>query len=169
MRTEDPVLSVDGVTLSTTIGRQSVAVLRDLRIDLRRGRMLGVVGESGTGKSMLARLISGLLPPGFEVTNRQMRFTGRDMLAMSSREHRDMLGRQIAFVPQKPLTALNPLWTIGATFTEHLKRLGVPAREHADIARRYLESVHLPAPSEMLYRYPHQLSGGQCQRVLACQ
>jgi peptide/nickel transport system ATP-binding protein len=95
-----------------------------------------------------------------------MRFGGRDLLAMPASARRALLGRQIAFVPQEPLTALDPLWTIGRAFDEHLAHIGVPARERAATALRALESVQLPVPAQMLRRYPHQLSGGQCQRVL---
>jgi len=162
----ESVLSLQGVTLTAHLGAQPVSALRDLNFSLSRGRVLGVVGESGAGKSMLARLISGLLPPGFDVTSGTMRFVGRDLLAMPTRERRELLGRQIAFIPQEPLTALNPLWTIADTFNEHLARLGVPASQRFDTALRFLESVQLATPAQMLRRYPHQLSGGQCQRVL---
>jgi peptide/nickel transport system ATP-binding protein len=162
----DGVLVLDGVTVTAQVGGQPVAALRDLHLSIGRGRVLGIVGESGAGKSMLARLISGLLPAGFAVTAGSMKFDGRDLLAMSMRERRELLGRRIAFVPQEPLTALNPLWTIGATFREHLTRLGVPAGQRDDTAVKLLDSVQLPVPAQMLARYPHQLSGGQCQRVL---
>jgi peptide/nickel transport system ATP-binding protein len=160
------VLSLDGVTLTANLGAGPVAALRELHLSIGRGRVLGLVGESGAGKSMLARLISGLLPPNFSVTSGAMRFDGRDLLAMSARERRALLGREIAFIPQEPLTALNPLWTIGDTFDEHLKRVGIAPSERSRVARDALASVHLPVPDQMLKRYPHQLSGGQCQRVL---
>ncbi|MBB2930624.1 dipeptide ABC transporter ATP-binding protein [Paraburkholderia silvatlantica] len=162
----EPVLALDGVTLTATFGAQPVAALRGLRLSIGRGKVLGVVGESGAGKSMLGRLISGLLPAGFDVTSGSMRFGGRDLLAMPAPARRALLGRQIAFVPQEPLTALDPLWTIGRAFDEHLAHIGVPASERASTALRALESVQLPVPEQMLGRYPHQLSGGQCQRVL---
>ena len=79
---------------------------------------------------------------------------------------RALLGRHIAFIPQEPLTALNPVLTIAQTFNEHLAHLGVPRPNAATAMRRQLESVQLPKPDEMLQRYPHELSGGQCQRVL---
>ncbi len=160
------VLSLEGVTLTANIGAGPVAALRELRLSIGRGRVLGLVGESGAGKSMLARLVSGLLPPNFNVTGGSMHFDGRDLLAMSARDRRALLGREIAFIPQEPLTALNPLWTIGDTFNEHLTRIGVAPSERTKVARDALASVRLPVPDEMLKRYPHQLSGGQCQRVL---
>ncbi|MDB5836974.1 MAG: multidrug transporter ATP-binding protein, partial [Caballeronia sp.] len=164
--TTETVLQLDGVTLTAKLGGVPVAALRDLKLSIGRGRVLGVVGESGAGKSMLARLISGLLPSGFTVTSGSMHFAGQDMLAMSQSKRRELLGRKIAFIPQEPLTALNPLWTIADTFNEHLARIGVPSNERWETARKALESVQLPVPADMLKRYPHQLSGGQCQRVL---
>ncbi|HTJ92790.1 MAG TPA: ABC transporter ATP-binding protein, partial [Pararobbsia sp.] len=162
----DDVIALDGVTLTAHIDAGSVAALRDLHLSIGRGRVLGLVGESGAGKSMLARLLSGLLPPNFHVSSGSMRFGGRDLLAMRAHERRELLGRDIAFIPQEPLTALNPLWTIGDTFAEHLARIGVPRRERVAKARDALAAVHLPVPEQILKRYPHQLSGGQCQRVL---
>jgi peptide/nickel transport system ATP-binding protein len=164
--TTEAVLQLDGVTLTAKLGGVPVAALRDLTLSIGRARVLGVVGESGAGKSMLARLISGLLPGGFTVTGGSMHFAGQDMLAMPQAKRRELLGRKIAFIPQEPLTALNPLWTIADTFNEHLARVGVPSNERGETARKALESVQLPVPADMLKRYPHQLSGGQCQRVL---
>jgi len=160
------VLSLEGVHLSAKFGGQLVDALRNLQLSIGRGKVLGVVGESGAGKSMLARLISGSLPAGFNVSSGAMLFNGADMLSMSAAERRALLGRQIAFIPQEPLTALNPLWTIADTFSEHLTRIGVARKKQWETARQALESVQLPVPEQMLRRYPHQLSGGQCQRVL---
>jgi peptide/nickel transport system ATP-binding protein len=161
-----PVLSLDAVTVSATLGGRQVEALRQISLSIPRGQVLGIVGESGAGKSMLAKLIAGLLPDGFGVSAGAMRFCGDSLLDMSASARREMLGRRIAFVPQEPQTALNPIWTIGDTFDEHLARLGVPSAQRAQTALRYLEAVHLPVPEQMLGRYPHQLSGGQCQRVL---
>jgi peptide/nickel transport system ATP-binding protein len=160
------VLSISGLDLSASFNGKSVAALRQLELSIARGEVLGIVGESGAGKSMLARLISGLLPTGFAPSCGSMHFQGQDMLAMTARQRQALLGREIAFIPQEPLTALNPLWTILATFSEHLTRIGIPPARHRETARTALESVQLPVPDQMLDRYPHQLSGGQCQRVL---
>ena len=160
------VLDLQGVTLTARLGPTAVAALRQLTLQIAPGRVLGIVGESGAGKSMLARLISGLLPPRFTVTEGTMHFEGRDLLTMSPRERRGLLGRRIAFVPQEPLTALDPLLTIGDTFAEHLARIGVAAAKRRRTALDALTAVQLPVPDQMLKRYPHQLSGGQCQRVL---
>jgi peptide/nickel transport system ATP-binding protein len=93
-------------------------------------------------------------------------FDGVDLLSLERKAWRALLGRRIAFIPQEPLTALNPVLTIGQTFDEHLAHLGVAPRERRALMLRQFEAVHLPKPDDMLLRYPHELSGGQCQRVL---
>jgi peptide/nickel transport system ATP-binding protein len=142
----------------------ALKVIDGLDLDLAAGRVLGLVGESGAGKSMIGRTIAQLLPRGFAVTAGSLAFDGRDLLRMPRGERRALLGRDIAFIPQEPLTALNPVMTIGAQLDEHLTRLGVADRRAAAVAA--LEAVHLPDPAALLRRYPHQLSGGMCQRVL---
>ena len=160
------MLSISNLTLTARLGDQSVEVLRDISLKLERGKVLGLVGESGAGKSMIGRVIAGHIPAGFEVTKGRIFFDGADLLTLDSKARRRLLGRRIAFVPQEPLTALNPVLTIGQTFAEHLAHLGVPAAERRPLMLRQLDSVHLPNPNELVHRYPHELSGGQCQRVL---
>ena len=129
--------------------------------------MLGLVGESGAGKSMVGRTIAQLLPPGFAVTGGSLQFAGDDLVTMAPEARRALLGRDIAFIPQEPLSALNPVLTIGAQFDEHLARIGVAAPRAARARRSTtFDAVHLPHGADLLARYPHQLSGGMCQRVL---
>ncbi len=160
------ILSLINLDLSARVGGRQVELLRDVSFSVERGKVLGLVGESGAGKSMIGRLIAGHTPPGFEVTRGRVLFDGIELLAQKPDAWRALLGRRIAFIPQEPLTALNPVLTIGQTFDEHLMLLGVPAAQRAEAIRAQLASVHLPKPEEMARRYPHELSGGQCQRVL---
>jgi peptide/nickel transport system ATP-binding protein len=160
------VLSLIDLTLTAPVGGRPVELLRDISLSVAPGRVLGLVGESGAGKSMIGRLIAGHTPAGFEVTRGRLMFDGRDLLALKREVRRELLGRRIAFIPQEPLTALDPVETIGQTFAEHLMLLGVPAGQRAAMIERQLASVFLPRPQDMVLRYPHQLSGGQCQRVL---
>jgi peptide/nickel transport system ATP-binding protein len=146
---------------------KSFPVLSDISLSLEAGKVLGLVGESGAGKSMIGRTIAQLLPRGFAVTNGSLSFAGEDLVRMEADRRRALLGREIAFIPQEPLSALNPVLTIGAQFDEHLARIGVAtAAERRRQALAMLEAVHLPRAAELLRQYPHQLSGGMCQRVL---
>lgn len=160
------MLGISNLTLTARLGGAKVDLLRDVSLTLERGKVLGLVGESGAGKSMIGRVIAGHIPAGFEITRGGIVFDGQDLLALKTSTWRELLGRRIAFVPQEPLTALNPVLTIAQTFHEHLAHLGVPARERQRLMLKQLESVHLPKPDELAARYPHELSGGQCQRVL---
>jgi peptide/nickel transport system ATP-binding protein len=160
-----PVLALEGVTLTARVAGREVALLREITFRLARGRVLGLVGESGAGKSMIGRLVSGFLPDGFAITGGSIRFAGRDLRAATPEARRALLGREIAFIPQEPLSALNPVLTIGQQFDEHLERIGTAAGARRERASALLAEVGLPTPAELLHRYPHELSGGQCQRV----
>jgi dipeptide transport system ATP-binding protein len=160
------LLAAQSLTVSARIGAETVPVIRNLDFTLERGKILGLVGESGAGKSMVGRAIAQLLPSGFAVTGGRLDFAGDDLVRMPAERRRALLGRDIAFVPQEPLSALNPVLTVGQQIGEHLARLGLaPAARRAE-ALDLFERVHLPRPAEVLDRYPHQLSGGMCQRVL---
>jgi peptide/nickel transport system ATP-binding protein len=162
-----PVLEARDLCVGTTIDDSIVPALRALSFRLDPGRVLGLVGESGAGKSMVGRTIAHLLPSGFAITGGTLRFEGRDLAAMTPRQRRALLGRAIAFIPQAPLTALNPVLTIGRQFDEHLARQGI--RRHRDRRERaiaMLASAQLADGAALFDRYPHQLSGGMCQRVL---
>ncbi|MFI5013159.1 MAG: dipeptide ABC transporter ATP-binding protein [Hyphomicrobiales bacterium] len=162
------LVSAEHLTVEARLGDgRRLAVLSDISFALDAGEVLGLVGESGAGKSMIGRAIAQLLPPGFSVTSGALAFSGEDLVLMDAERRRNLLGREIAFIPQEPLSALNPVLTVGAQFAEHLARIGVatPAGRREQ-ARAMLEAVHLPRAEELLRQYPHQLSGGMCQRVL---
>ena len=158
----EPVLEASGLSVAVRLGGSMTTVLRDVSFRLRPGRVLGLVGESGAGKSMLARVVAGDLPAGFAVSGGTLRFDGRDMPT----DRRALLGRQIAFVPQEPMAALDPVMTVQGQFAEHLERLGVPAAKRVPQILAALAQVRIRNPSGVLGRYPFQLSGGMCQRVL---
>ena len=161
------VLEARELVISATLNGEHVEAVRRLSFTLSPGRVVGVVGESGAGKSMIARAIGGALPPGFAITGGTLRLGDEDLARLPPRRRLALLGRDIAFVPQEPMTALNPVQTIGAQLDEHLRRLGVAGRRgrHAR-ALALLDEVHLPDGAAVMRRYPHQLSGGMCQRVL---
>ncbi len=160
-------LEARDLTLSARIDGAAVPAIRSLSFALQPGKILGLVGESGAGKTMIGRAIAQLLPPGFAVTGGSLLFEEEDLVRMAPARRRALLGRAIAFIPQAPMTALNPVQTIGVQFDEHLARLGQRSRkERRAHALAMLEAARLPHARELLAQYPHQLSGGMCQRVL---
>jgi peptide/nickel transport system ATP-binding protein len=160
------LLVARGVGVTTTVEGCRTEVLRDIGFAIEPGRVLGLVGESGAGKSMIGRLVGGQLPPGF-AAHGSLEFRGRDLLRASQDARRALLGRDIAFIPQQPMTSLNPVRTVGALFDEHWRRLGVAgAEERRRGSLAALADVRLPEPNAVLAKYAHQLSGGMCQRVL---
>ena len=163
-RSADSPALLEAINLTVESG--NTKVLRDLSFTLPRGRILGLIGESGAGKSMVGRIIANQLPPGFAVSAGSLHFDGDDLLSLARPAHRELLGRRIAFVPQEPMGALNPSVTIGNHFAEHLARLGVPASERRVVTLEALAEMRLPAPDMVFDKYPFQLSGGMCQRVL---
>jgi peptide/nickel transport system ATP-binding protein len=160
-------LQAKNLTVSAPIDGAMIPAIRALSFDLGPGKILGLVGESGAGKSMVGRTIAQLLPSGFLVTSGTLLFEGDDLLRMPPAQRRALLGRAIAFIPQAPMTALNPVYTIGAQFDEHLARLGEDDRkDRRERALAMLNAARLPHADDLLAQYPHQLSGGMCQRVL---
>ncbi len=160
------LLAIEGLTIGAHVGGRQVAAVRDLSLDLEAGRILGVVGESGAGKSMIGRAIAGALPPSFSIDAGRILLDGEDLARAAPSRMRALRGQAIGFVPQEPMAALNPVMSVGAQFSEHLGRLGIPRRDRARQAAAMLAAVHLPDPQTLLRRYPHELSGGMCQRVL---
>ena len=143
-------------------------VLSGISFKLEPGKVLGLVGESGAGKSMIGRAIAQLLPQGFSVTGGRLTFAGRDLVGMDSQVRRQLLGREIAFIPQEPLTALNPVMTIGRQVAECAAAHDTSAtgREIRRRAIAALEAVAIPDAAQRYSDYPHQFSGGQRQRIL---
>ena len=142
-------------------------LLSGITLEIEQGRILGVIGESGAGKSMIGATIAGVLPEGLRISQGAIAFDGQDLTQMSKSRRRALLGRSIGFIPQEPMTAMNPCLTIGQQIGEHLRRIGY-ARKADRIAKavEILEEVGLDRPRDLLECYPHQLSGGMLQRVL---
>jgi peptide/nickel transport system ATP-binding protein len=140
--------------------------VRGIDLDLAEGETLALVGESGCGKSATALSLMRLVPEPGRVTG-SVRFDGRDVLALTPREMRDVRGSQISMIFQEPMTSLNPVLSIGAQIVETLRRHESLSKEAA--ARRAIElldRVHIPEPHRRVADYPHELSGGQRQRVM---
>jgi peptide/nickel transport system ATP-binding protein len=168
-RSASVAADITGDTLLTlgalNVERDGIALLRDIALNVRRGRTLGLVGESGAGKSMLGRVLARSLPRGFELRADALRFAGIDLLTASATQQRELLGKRIAYIPQEPMSALDPTLSIGKQFALHLARLGVSQHERRQRSIDALAEVLLPDPAALLARFPFELSGGMCQRV----
>src|SRR5580704_2589976 len=148
-------LQAQNFTIGANIDGAVVPAIRDLSFDLAPGKILGLVGESGAGKTMVGRAIAQLLPLGFTVASGTLLFEGEDLVRMAPARRRGLLGRAIAFIPQAPMTALNPVRTIGTQFDEHLSRLGEGSRAaRRDRALTMLAAARLPNAGELLAQYP---------------
>jgi len=143
------------------------AVLRDVQLEIRRGEVLGLVGQSGSGKSTLAMSILGLLDRKRAQADGAIEFEGRDLLKLRERELRDLRGSKIALVLQSPLSSLNPALKIRTQLKEAWRaHASGTAADCETTIRAALESVSLPSRDEFLRKYPSQMSVGQAQRVL---
>jgi peptide/nickel transport system ATP-binding protein len=157
------LLSVEGLTVA--YGHQTV--VHDVGFTLERGQSLALIGESGSGKSTIARTVLRLLPPQARILGGQISFEGRDVLGLGERQFRPLRGRELGFVPQDPSNALNAVRTIGSQAQEAAALLAEP--DAAARRARILETfgqVGLTDPERVYGSYPHQLSGGMLQRVL---
>ncbi|MBT9526686.1 MAG: ATP-binding cassette domain-containing protein [Rhizobacter sp.] len=145
----------------------SFAAVQGVDITLERGELLGVVGESGSGKSVSMLALMGLVEAPGRVSADVLRFDGQDLLALSPRERRQIVGRDMAMIFQDPMSSLNPSYTVGFQIIETLKvhQKGNKAALK-ERALELLKLVEIPDPETRLSAYPHQLSGGMSQRVM---
>jgi peptide/nickel transport system ATP-binding protein len=145
----------------------STEVVRGVSLTLDRGEVLGLVGESGSGKSVTSLATLGLLSPAARLEG-SIRWQGRELIGLSNRELRSIRGREIAMIFQEPMTALNPVMSIGRQITEAIlaHTSGKSTREAKRLAIEALDSVAMPDAARRYSDYPHQFSGGQRQRIL---
>ena len=174
--TTQPLLRVQDLTTRFKLAAGTVKAVDHVSLELRRGETLGLVGESGCGKSMTALSILRLVQPPGETLGGPVEFNGRyDLLELPEREMRRIRGAEIGFIFQEPMTALDPVYTVGDQIAEAMLVHGRGTRSEARRkAIELLEAVRIPDPERRLRDYPHQLSGGMRQRVLiaialACQ
>jgi oligopeptide/dipeptide ABC transporter ATP-binding protein len=159
-----------------TIALKGLALVEDVSFEIAAGETLGLVGESGCGKSVTALAIQRLLPsPPLEIAAGRIQFSGRDLASLDAAALRRVRGGEIGMIFQEPMTSLNPVFTIGDQIGEVLAiHRGYDRRQCDARAAELLDLVGIPAAASQLERYPHQLSGGQRQRVmiamaLACE
>ena len=162
-----PLLAIEGLTVEFPSAKGPLRAVDDVSFHIARGETLGLVGESGSGKSMSALAVIGLVPPPGRIAAGAVRFDGRDLTGLREKEMRRIRGASVGFVFQEPMTALNPVFTIGSQLVETLAAHSIATGRAAEQkAVELLEAVRLPDPERRLRDYPHQLSGGQRQRAL---
>jgi peptide/nickel transport system ATP-binding protein/oligopeptide transport system ATP-binding protein len=164
--TDEPLLRVRGLDVIVTVSGAPVALLDGIDLDVRAGRTTGLIGESGSGKSMLASAIIGLLPPGMRATG-SLRFGGEELVGAAERRRRQLRGAEIAMIFQDPLASLNPVQRIGRQVGEILRRRrGLRGGALRDAAVALLGRAGIPSPAARSRAFPHELSGGLRQRAM---
>jgi dipeptide transport system ATP-binding protein len=162
-----PALEIDNLFVEFPSSAGMIAAVEDVSLAVEEGEVLGVVGESGSGKTVAMLAVMGLVPELARVRAQAIRVGGRDVLALTPRARRAVVGKEIAMIFQEPGTSLNPCFTVGFQIMETLR---VHERMDSKAARKraveLLDQVGIPAAAERLDAYPHQLSGGMNQRVM---
>jgi oligopeptide/dipeptide ABC transporter ATP-binding protein len=171
-----PLLEIKNLSVEFHLRRGVLTAVRDLSLSLSEGETLGVVGETGCGKSVTALSILRLLPtPPARIVQGELIFEGEDLLGKTAREMEKLRGRKISMIFQEPMTSLNPSLTVGTQIDECFQaHMGDSKKVSRDRTENVLAMVRLPAPKSLANRYPHELSGGMRQRVmiamaLACE
>jgi peptide/nickel transport system ATP-binding protein len=167
-RSSEPLLAVRDLRVTfVRRGEEPFKAVDGISFDVRPGQTVGLVGESGCGKSVTSLAIMGLLPRRGNIVEGTAVFDGEDLLRLSPSELRDRRGRDVAMIFQDPLSSLNPVVPIGRQVTEVMERhQGLSRKQAQPLAAELLERVGIPDPKARLANYPHQLSGGMRQRAL---
>ena len=161
----ETLLQVEGLSVALPTRSGYHKAVDDLSFAVDAGEIMGIAGESGSGKTMTALALFGLLPHGARVTG-SIRLDGHELTALSGKQLRDVRGRQLAMVSQDPATALHPILPVGKQLTEHMRHhLKIDKAEARSRAAELLETVRIPDPERALRAYPGQFSGGMRQRI----
>ena len=158
------LISLQGLSIKTSSGGRSLT--SDVNISLIEGEALGIVGESGSGKTLTALSILGLLPRGVEVASGEINFNGENLLSIDPERLREIRGKEISMVYQDPMTALNPVMTVGNQLLEVLDCHNHDVKDPESHVKQSLIEVGIPDPDRALKSYPHEFSGGMRQRVV---
>lgn len=159
------VISIRDLNLSVTTGKTTKHILKDVSFDLEAGRITGVAGASGSGKTQTGLAVMGLSPAGAQLSG-SIDFDGVELVNMPAKAHNRLRGVQLSMVFQDPASAFHPMLTVGDQITDHLRHhQKVSKREARERAVHILERTKVPHPTEAVGKYPHQFSGGQLQRI----
>lgn len=161
------LLNIRNLTVKFATATGSFTAVDGVDVHVDRGEVLAIVGESGSGKSVSMLAVMGLLPDTATITADEMTYDGRDISNLSGAERRKLIGREITMIFQEPIASLNPSFTVGFQIEEVLRlNLGLGRKEAQARALELFRAVGIPEPEVKIKAYPHQLSGGQCQRVM---
>ncbi|HPI22666.1 MAG TPA: ABC transporter ATP-binding protein, partial [Spirochaetota bacterium] len=163
----DHILQIENLDVSFSLpGARNLAV-RGVSVALERGTTLGLVGESGCGKSVTAFSVLRLIQPPGRIDGGSICYNGTDILAMGDEEVRRIRGKEIAMIFQEPMTSLNPVFRVGMQIAETIRlHLGVSKAEARERTVELLRQVGIPSPESRFASYPHELSGGMRQRIM---
>ncbi|KAB1189908.1 dipeptide ABC transporter ATP-binding protein [Haloferax sp. MBLA0076] len=164
---DGPLLDVRGLRTEFRTDEGPIVASNEVSFSLDRGETMGLVGESGAGKSVTARSVMRLIDSPGEITGGQVVFDGEDLLQKTDAEMRDIRGNRIAMIPQDPMSSLNPVMTVGQQITETIRRHQDVSKDRArELAIESMDEVGIPDAAERIDDYPHEFSGGMRQRVL---
>lgn len=165
---DDPVLRVEDLSVDFDVRGRSVNILAGVNFDLNRGETLGIIGESGCGKSMTALALLQMIPsPPGRISAGRVLLDGEDLLKVNKKRMNSIRGQDLSMIFQEPMTSLNPVYTVGNQISETIRRHKAVSRDDAiEQSVELLRTVQIPAPERRIDEYPHQLSGGMRQRVM---
>ncbi len=162
-----PLLNIRNLTVTFATATGSFTAVDGVDVQVEKGEVLAIVGESGSGKSVSMLAVMGLLPDTATVTADEMTYDGRDISDLTGPERRRLIGREITMIFQEPVASLNPSFTVGFQIEEVLRlNLGLDRAKARARAIELFQAVGIPQPEAKINAYPHQMSGGQCQRVM---
>lgn len=160
------LLEVKGLSTRFSSGGRDVRAVDGVDLRVAAGQSVGIVGESGSGKTVTARSIMRLIEPPGRIVHGEIRFRGQDLLKVSEKEMCHVRGKQIAMIFQDPVASLNPMSPVGKQMIEGTRwHLNLSSRQARERAEQFLGSAQVPSPESIMSAYPHQLSGGMCQRA----
>ncbi|NLS02458.1 ABC transporter ATP-binding protein [Rhizobium sp. P32RR-XVIII] len=162
-----PLLDIQNLTVEFQTSSGLFRAVDGVSLNCDKGEILSIVGESGSGKSVAMLAMMGLLPWTAKITADRMTFDGKELIGLSGRQRRKIIGKDMAMIFQEPMSSLNPCFTVGFQLGETLRvHMGMNRKERRERSIELLNLVGIPAPEDRLSNFPHQMSGGMSQRVM---